>query len=177
MKVATEIVELLRPVTERIEICGSLRRGKLEVGDVELLFQPKIDMVADGLFDQKPFNRTDDKLDSLLRSGYLEKRPNVKGHFAWGTLNKLALHKSSGIPVDLFTEPNPEDWMRSLIIRTGSSDYNIRLIQSAAKLGIHVGAYGIGLRDKNDTRIPCNSEEEFQKICGIKPLLPYQRTA
>ncbi|RYD50171.1 MAG: hypothetical protein EOP83_24365, partial [Verrucomicrobiaceae bacterium] len=41
--VAGELVHLLGPVCERIAIAGSLRRDKPEVGDVEILFVPRIE--------------------------------------------------------------------------------------------------------------------------------------
>lgn len=176
LAVAEIIVELLRPVTNRIEICGSLRRGKPDVSDAEILFIPKIDMIADGLFEQQPFDRTADKIESLLRIGVIGKRPNIKGHFTWGKLNKLAIDVSTGIAIDLFCEPEPLDWWRSLVIRTGSGDFNVRLMATAAKNGIGAHAYGMGL-ERGGTRVPCNSEEEFLKLCGVKWLLPYQRNA
>lgn len=43
LAVAEELVAALRPACERLEIAGSLRRGKAEVGDVEILFVPRVE--------------------------------------------------------------------------------------------------------------------------------------
>src|SRR5436190_23971821 len=40
VNVAREIVNRIRPFTERLLICGSLRRRKMEVGDVEVVYIP-----------------------------------------------------------------------------------------------------------------------------------------
>jgi len=174
LPVAERLVELLRPVTERIEICGSLRRGKPEVSDVEILYCPKIIQIADGLFGTQLFDVTNDKLDNLLREGVIAKRPNVRGHFAWGKLNKLGIDVATGIPCDFFCEPDPLDWFRSLVIRTGSAEFNERMLGTAKKNGVGAHAYGMGL-EKGGTRIPVHSEQEFIEKCGVKFLLPYQR--
>jgi len=44
-KVADEMATELAPRCERIEIAGSLRRGKADVGDIEILYVPRIGQV------------------------------------------------------------------------------------------------------------------------------------
>jgi len=85
---AKEICDALKPVTSRLVVAGSLRRRRLQVGDVEILYVPTTD--------------TDAIIDDFLAREILIKRPNKRGHFAWGPKNKLAIHKSTGVPVDLF---------------------------------------------------------------------------
>jgi DNA polymerase/3'-5' exonuclease PolX len=48
--VAIELLALLSAFTERIEVAGSLRRGKSVVGDVEILFIPRYEEEK-GFFD------------------------------------------------------------------------------------------------------------------------------
>jgi DNA polymerase/3'-5' exonuclease PolX len=102
-KVAEEIMVRLMPCCERIAIAGSLRRGKAEVGDIEILYIPKMTDRADGLFDRRIVSVASEVIDGLLTSGYFSKRPSKTGVFSWGEANKLAIHTASGIPVDLFS--------------------------------------------------------------------------
>ena len=52
--------------------------------------------------------------------------PEPVGTFARGVQNKLGIHVPSGIPVDFFAT-TPAGWFRSLVIRTGSKDFNLWL--------------------------------------------------
>ena len=175
LRVATEILDILKPSTERIEICGSLRRGKPEVHDIEILYIPKIELSGDDLFNPSPKDRASETIERMVESGLLSKRSNTRGSFTWGALNKLAMHTASKIPVDLFCEPRADDWWQSLVIRTGSADFNVRLITTAAKHGVKVHTYNVGFTDASGNAIPCRSEEEVFKICHIPWKLPYQR--
>lgn len=103
LAVAEELQAMLSPACERIAIAGSLRRGKQEVGDIELLFVPRMSQRPEGLFDTKTVNVAAEVCEKLLRDGLFEKRPNVNGHFTWGESNKHAIHVPSGIPIDLFS--------------------------------------------------------------------------
>ena len=101
--VADQLVAELTPRCERIETAGSLRRGKADVGDIEILFVPRIGQVRvpDKLFTLCG-SLADELLEKWLARGVITKRFNINGSAAWGTLNKLAVHVSSGIPLDLF---------------------------------------------------------------------------
>lgn len=174
--VAVELLAGLTPHCERVAVAGSLRRGKHEVGDVELLFIPKMIEVNDGLFDKRREPATDGLFADMMGLR-LVKRPNIAGGFTWGTLNKLAVHIASGVPVDFFSEPNSEDWIRSLVIRTGPADLNIRLIQSAAKRGLRLHAYGAAFtKITTGETIQCpDNEREFFELCGVDYAVPEQR--
>ena len=175
--VATQLIAILRPFVDRIEIAGSLRRSKEEVGDIELLFIPNVSQVEDGLFgDLKPLDEAAEAIEQMVADKLLIKRHNSAGHVsAWGPLNKLARHLPSGIPVDFFAEPDPLDWWRSLVIRTGPAEFNVWLIKSAKAIGVSVHAYGVGITNQSGERIPCHGEEEFLRICGIDYLRPENR--
>ncbi len=77
--VAKILVSVLQPHCERLIVAGSLRRRKQEVGDIEILYIPKTRIEPDGLFDTKTVNCANWELDSLLRSGAISKRLNVRG--------------------------------------------------------------------------------------------------
>lgn len=176
-QVAVELLRWLTPACERIVVAGSLRRENPTVGDVEILYHSKIEEQSDpsDMFDTMEVNLADEAIASLEEAGVLERRLNTIGRETFGPLNKLMRHRASGIPVDLFSEPNLADWWRSLVFRTGPKELNVRLITTAAKRGVHVHAYGTGLTDMRGNPIPCESEERFFEICGARYLEPKNR--
>jgi len=172
--VANEILKMLKPFCERIEIAGSLRRGKAQVSDIEVLYVPKFENRQLDMFTTEPFNLAEDQIGKALRDGVFKKRPNEKGFFAWGAKNKLGIHVPSGIPVDLFATEN-ENWFVSLVIRTGSKETNLKLTMGANDLGCTLNAYGCGVTRRDGTVFPANSEQEVFALCGVKYLEPKDR--
>ena len=170
---AKQLCNCLKPVTERLVVAGSLRRGKAEVGDVEVLYVPKFETVQDGLFDTKDIDATEAPIIDLLRIEALSKRPNINGHFTWGPQNKLAIHHT-GIPVDLFAT-TIENWWVALVIRTGSKETNLKLTTGAQKLGRKLNAYGCGVTEADGTIIRATSEQHVFELCGVPYLEPHQR--
>ena len=176
MNVAIFLMRQLSPVCEQITIAGSLRRGKKMVGDVELLFIPKYDEQPDGFFDKIKVNLAEQKIQELLNRDVLTMRPNVNGGFSWGRENKLAIHRPSGIPVDLFST-SPEKWWVALVIRTGSKETNMRLTTGANYLNRTLNAYGVGVTDrKTGEIIPATSEQHVFELCGVPFIEPEERT-
>lgn len=174
IEVAEAVRDSLEPVCQRIQIVGSLRRGKPAVGDIELLYVPKWAEQRDGLFDVKKFDLSEALLHRLLSSGIIEKRPNVNGHFAWGSKNKLGLHAQSGIPVDFFS-CEPQNWFVSLVVRTGSKFTNITLANGAIKKGGYLLAYGSGIQWSDGSVEAATSERHLFDLCGVPYLEPEQR--
>jgi DNA polymerase/3'-5' exonuclease PolX len=174
IEVARELCAALEPVTERLVVAGSLRRRKLEVGDVEILFVPKMVKVQDGLFDIVEYSSADNVLIQLLGTRVLDQRKNVNGSTMWGAKNKLAVHVATGIPVDLFATTE-ECFFMALVIRTGPKDCNLRLIESAAKRGLKLHAYGVFERMSNGESIVPKSERAVFEIAGLPYKEPWER--
>jgi DNA polymerase (family X) len=165
--VAGELVHLLGPVCERIAIAGSLRRGKADVGDVEILFVPRMEERPVDMFATSPFSLADEAIQRLLDAGTLTTRPNITGGTTWGDLNKLALHAASGIPVDLFTA-SEDNWFNYLVCRTGPAESNQRIATAAHNLGWQWNPYGPGFthRETSEQRA-CHSEEAVFAFVGL----------
>ena len=173
-KVADELAAELAPRCERIEIAGSLRRGKAEVGDIEILYIPKIGQVRmpGELFPQTG-SLTDELLNQWLAQRVLAKRPNINGNAAWwGVQNKFAVHVASGIPVDLFAT-TAERWFGSLVIRTGSKEMNTTLANSALRRGMQLHSYGVLENARTGEQIIPQSEREVFERLGV----PYREPA
>lgn len=180
--VAVKIVEALRPVCSRIEIAGSLRRLKPEVGDIEIVYIPKTTLVKDpqDLFGDRQIsiNAADLIIHALIQRGSLAKRTNVNGSETWGQWNKLAKAVHTGIPVDFFATTEVA-WWNYLVCRTGSAETNTRIASLAQKKGYtwHMNSYGFeGVRpDRIGERIQIKSEAEVFQFVGLDYLDPKDR--
>jgi DNA polymerase/3'-5' exonuclease PolX len=174
--VANELVSALAPFCEIIEIAGSLRRWKSQVGDIEILFVPRLESRQKDFFSKEPINLADEEIGRLLTNGTFAKRPSKIGVFTWGKNNKLATHLPSGIPVDLFCESDLQEWPRSLAIRTGPKEFNIQLMSTAPKNGYTAHAYGESLHKiPSGERVISKNEREFIELCGVVYKEPQDR--
>jgi DNA polymerase/3'-5' exonuclease PolX len=118
LAVAKEICQALQLYTERLEVAGSLRRRKADVGDVELLFVPRMESRPFDMFTTEDVDLAGEEIDRMVARGLLAKRPNIAGGTSWGTKNRLAVHVETGCPVDLFTTTH-DAWWNYLVCRTG----------------------------------------------------------
>ena len=167
---ANQLVEVLAPCALRITIAGSLRREKPTVGDIEILYIPRTeDRPGADLFRCETMNLFDEKLNELLRAGTLTKRPNKNGSYTWGKSNKLAVHKDTQIPVDLFAT-SIESWFNYLVCRTGPADSNTLIATRAKERYLKWSPYSPGFIDlsrKGDNIIPMTSEEQVFETVGL----------
>jgi DNA polymerase (family X) len=174
-KVADELAAELAPRCEQVCVAGSLRRGKADVGDIEILYVPKVGQVRmpGELFPQTG-SLTDELLDQWLAKRVLAKRPNVNSTSAWGPQNKFAVHIASGISVDLFAT-TPERWFVSLVVRTGSKEMNTWLATNALRRGMQFHAYGVLEVTATGEQIVPQSEREVFERLGVPYREPAQR--
>ena len=159
--VAQEVAALLRPGCARIDVAGSIRRQKPDIGDCELLVIPA------------PWGVFEYFLSSAMDRGILTKRLNKNGHETFGRLNKLMVHVPSGIGIDLFST-TPENWGMALVVRTGPSEWNIAMMAAFQRLGTPAHAYG-GVT-VNGTEVECPTEQRVFDLLGIPYLQPGERT-
>ena len=171
-KVAGEIVELLRPSCERIEIAGSIRRQKTSVKDIEIVYVPKVNFERDlfMVFTCIETILADKKIRSLEDQFIISRRWLSSGRGAYGRCNKLMVHCRSGIPVDLFATTE-ESWFNYLVCRTGPAELNKQICMEAMWRGFGWMPYGCGFRILSDGEVfPMASEKEVFDFVDI----PYQ---
>lgn len=182
LAVAKVICDALKPVTEKLICAGSLRRRKPMVGDVEILYIPKLeplkevrqaDMFAAG--EIRLTNLADLAINAMLARGIIEKRRNALNAEMWGEKNKLARHLASGIPVDLFAA-TPANWFNYLVCRTGGAENNVAVASAAQKKGWKWNPYGEGFTDEAGNVVPVKSEEDVFRLVGMPFKQPWERT-
>lgn len=143
-RAAVDLVTALEPACERVEIAGSLRRGRPEVHDIEIVAVPKTEMRPDGLFGEVQGDLLEECVAGLLAHERVEARA-VETHRAGGWIDvqtklgpafkALVYH---GIPVDLFIVRPPASWGVIFGLRTGPGDWNIELVTRCKEVGRRV---------------------------------------
>ena len=165
---AREIAETLKGLLEgscdRIEIAGSIRRHKWDVGDIELLCIPKFVGGVDML---------DRELGALAIQSILARRRNKRGSTTYGPKNKLMVHVPTGLGVDIFSTTE-ECWPVALVVRTGGKQTNIRISMAAQERGYQFHAYGSGFSTPHG-EIVCRSEREVFEAVGLPYCEPWER--
>lgn len=120
--IADNIVDLLRPHCDIINIAGSIRRLKAEVGDIEIVCLPKKIVLKNKMFGYDEGTMVEPLFDKLVNEFGVVIKGNTDGRYM-----QIELH--NGIKLDLFM-PSPHDYYRQYAIRTGSAEYS-RLIANA----------------------------------------------
>lgn len=171
--VALKLIAVLHRYCERIEVTGSIRREKDEVGDVELLYVPKnlLEKRPDGQLIAIP--EIDAVLEQLIAEGVIAKRLSSNGRTTYGEHNKLIVHIDSGMPVDLFATTH-QCWYNALVCRTGGKETNKRLAESALRLRRQWHTYS-GVTLETGEKVFPESEEEVFQLCGVPYLPPEER--
>ena len=175
-EIGRELVDLLRPWCEIVEIAGSIRRRKKTVGDIEIVYVPRFVLVSDGLFDSKKESVADMLFTSLEQQGRIARRIHENGGImSWGEKNKLALHLESGIPVDFFATSS-DCWPNYLVCRTGGALNNTRIAMAAKGCGLKWHPYGKGFEVlKTGQMLEVKSETDVYRLAGLPYLPPEKR--
>ncbi len=156
LKTVEEILGFLKKYKEIINIdpCGSLRRKKETIGDIDILCCVKEGKERDII----------EKFTEL---------PVVKKVLACGG-TKGSILTLSNIQVDLRVVPK-EVYGAALQYFTGSKQHNIRLREIANKKGFTLSEYGVFKIDKKEHPICGKTEEEVYKILGLQFIEPELR--
>lgn len=163
-QIAKEIEKALSPNCSVINIAGSIRRQKKEVGDIEIVCLPLMEESKD-LFGNKEF----DFVSPAFQMEVTNLGDIIKGKTD-GRYIQIALH-GKNIQLDLFM-PQPHDYYRQFTIRTGSADFVFRNIASGWK---RIGWCGTedGLRLMSEcTETDLGNGKSKWKCSTVNPTLP-----
>ncbi len=141
--IADRIVNQLKEhsAVERISVCGSTRRMKETVGDIDILATGKNNLEI---------------IEAFVNL------PNVK-EILWKGTKKATVIVEEGEQVDLRVI-EPESYGAALQYFTGSKAHNIHLRTICLKLGYKLNEYGLF---KGDERIAGRTEEEIYSALGM----------
>jgi len=129
--IAIEIWKRLQPYCDRINIAGSIRRGVMEVKDIELVCQPK--RVKTGQVDLFGVDTTDEVVHGEFTRIVNSLGKIIKGK-PDGRYMQIEIHDLAkgvrSINLDLFM-PQAHDYFRQLAIRTGSAQYSHKMLANS----------------------------------------------
>ena len=147
-RIAEKYLNILKPYCTRIEIAGSIRREKPEVGDIELIAIVK---------DIKEFSKEVNKLEKV--------KGNPTGKYTQRILPE-------GIKLDLFMA-NIRNWGLIFAIRTGSARYSHEILACG---WVKRGYKSInGILTKNGREIEVREEKDLFNLIGVAYVQPNQR--
>lgn len=151
--IAARVIDSLAPYCGRIEAAGSIRRQCSQVGDIEIVCQPK--MGADLFGQPYPLPVPTERLG----------RHEVSGD----RYRKIILPEN--IQLDLFIVLPPAQWGVIFAIRTGGAEFSRRLVTSRLHGGflpndliVHDGAVH---RADTDEIVHTPEESDFFALCGL----------
>lgn len=161
--VADQILLELEPYCDRLVVAGSVRRRKPVVGDIEILCISKHqerDLFGDPVNDDDVTKYLASQLPTARPDGHWEYRFDIRGRSTFGPKNKYLLRDT--IPVDVFTT-SAAAWGISLMIRTGSAEWNERVMARFKHFGLrgHIDGITYGLKP-----VPCSTEEDVFRALG-----------
>jgi DNA polymerase/3'-5' exonuclease PolX len=150
-RLAFKILQVIEPCCENAQVTGSVRRRRQEVHDIDIVVIPK------------PFMWT--RIPILMRSE-LEAKPGIGGPELIRMYVPFANSQDGQVQVDFYAA-KPETWGVILLIRTGSTEHNIRLCTHAKALGMMLSA-SRGVLEKGMVVASKTEEEIFKAL-----ILPY----
>lgn len=132
-----------------VEVCGSIRRRKEVVRDMDILVAAENHEKITSFFVSMP------EVDEVLMTGE----------------TKTSVRMKSGIEADLRVV-SKEEFPYALMYFTGSKEHNVRLRGIAKKKGWKLNEYGIF---DGDDLVTCKSEEEIYHALGLSYIPPELR--
>lgn len=176
---ADRIVGILTPVCTRIEIAGSIRRGKPWVNDIEIVLTPKtttvqreLVIVEGDIFTGREVEYYEELVrDPAYEAAVLKLAETVVRGAKISTAKYTQITIEGGVKVDLFTA-RPENWGYILAIRTGPAEYSQGLLGRGNRLGFK-GVDGMWTRNGMPVNVP--EERTVFDLLGINYTQPSDR--
>lgn len=189
---ARKLAEVVRPACERVEIVGSVRREREQVGDLELLVEPTMKVQQADLFAGEKVADTQAVVDALREDD--RSRTVVKGGSRYVQMRLGGRFGRDDRPtLDIFFCHPPASWGALLTIRTGPADLGRILVtrlrakgwrnhQGAVWAPAHEferGGYDpedvVDLEDGTYVRCSTPTEEDYFEACGVQYVPPERR--
>ncbi len=147
---AQEIIEHIGPHAEQIERCGSLRRWRETIGDIDILATGDTEIIMEALV------------------GF----PDVEEVLARGD-TKTSVRLSNGIQADVRVV-DTQSFGAALQYFTGSKEHNVRLRQHAIDKGYKLNEYGLFHKDTEE-KTAGETEETIYETLGMAWIPPELR--
>lgn len=186
---AKKLERALKPSCEKVMICGSIRREKQMVGDVEMVVL--VDSAIKDLFGHTV------EAERTLLDNALDQLHEVE-HLGWhldknkgGRKLKRLRHIHTGLMCDLYVVTDRRAWGSHIAVRTGPHQFSIHLMKRARELDMFFGDGFLlhGHKTKHGHRrnvrcklgsacdqiIPLENEADVFEVLKIKYMYPSER--
>jgi DNA polymerase (family 10) len=153
LPLAEELVSYLRalPGVTQAQYCGSLRRGRETIGDIDIALAAESSHGA-------------------AISKAVTQHPSTAAVIGAGP-TKTSIRTADGVQVDVRVLP-PESWGAALLYFTGSKEHNIRLRELAISKGLKLSEWGLF---KGEESIASRTEEEIYAALDLAWIPPEMR--
>jgi DNA polymerase/3'-5' exonuclease PolX len=176
-EIAGELVRQLEPGCERIGVAGSIRRGKAQVKDIELVASPRLGLNLFEEPDEEAPTKLDEALAEAMRLDQL--RPAGKMGKRYKQFWVSFYVGAEAIKLDLFVVRPPAQWGVIYAIRTGPAGFSRWAVTRRSQGGglpdhltVQDGAVWDGER-----LVPMPEEDDFLKVIGMRGVAPMKRVA
>lgn len=155
-------------------VCGSIRRRKPEVGDIEIVYAPLVTPVEvpGDLFGGAKIELRDallERLDAAVAAGAIIPGSCLGRRFRQYRVPRLDAQ------LDLFVVRHPAQWGSIVAIRTGPADYSEWLMRRARHLGLQqINGH---LEDNAGAVIETRTEEDYFRALRLDWVPPEHRRA
>lgn len=166
-RIADRIKAELAPMCERIEIAGSLRRGRPEVNDIDFVILPKPGQID-------AIKARCEKKCAVVKDGdqnYIVRLPECGGRPGSGFQVDILFARHAA--ADLLQRV-PGNFGTLLLCRTGSTAHNIYLVEHAKTRGFTWNPYK-GVLDGEGFVIASETEEEIFDMLALNFVPPANR--
>jgi DNA polymerase (family 10) len=159
---AGHLVERIKPFLKRVEIAGSIRRKRDEVGDIELVVEP---VMNNDLFEKEATPVLDPLRLELQKIGRLVKNGN----------RYIRVHLTKpDVYADIFVVWPPATWGSIMAIRTGPHELGKYVVTKCKDRGfIHKDGHAI--RADSGDPISTDTEAQFFALAGLECPAPEHR--
>jgi DNA polymerase/3'-5' exonuclease PolX len=164
-RLAARIRDDLSPFCECIEIAGSIRRQRPEVGDIDVVCLPKGEA---GLHDM--ITRCE-RRTRCTKTGEQYRLFELQGGI------QLDLWIAHAASADLFGNVTPANWSSLFVCRTGSAEFNIMLARRAREVGLHWNPHSGLQRLLSRRAIATETEGDFFRELKLEFVRPEDREA
>ncbi len=174
--VAAGLVEAMRPFCERVEVAGSIRRGKSDVKDVEIVAVPRWEARPDptDLFGERTL-RTNLLHEWAMESVGLWIKPGISENIPWSPKADGKYWRAMlpfGIKLDLFLA-EPGNFGAIFLIRSGSADFSAAVMAHAKRVGKQCA---LGYFHVDELPVATPEEADVFQLLGLAYVPPEERT-
>ena len=170
LELAGELFPTFIPLTVRLKIAGSVRRGAPQVKDLELICIPQSKEIGQETITPGPqLTRTVYNTDAIEGAG----RDLVGNDNVSKAGPKYIQFRYKEITVDLFISTHKNCGLNYLL-RTGPEEFNVVLLKRANRMGLT--SEGSIFKERfGDTKYPAKTEREAFRILQLPWIAPEKR--